>query len=143
MLAEVVRRTNGATTMVWPTMISGSDGRRPRNVKYISAASPKASMGRIIGDMKNVSSVRTHLPERRASATEARVARTVAAVIATSATSRLLSAARWIWLDRTGSNRSWYHWSDRPDGGNLIERPSVNDVSSTITTGPLNTSRPS
>jgi len=93
-------------------------------------------MGRIMGDMKNVSSARTHRPERRARATEASVASTVAATIATSATSRLLSAARWIWLELTGSNRSRYHWSDSPDGGNLIERPSVNDVSSTIHDGP-------
>ena len=93
--------------------------------------------------MKNVSSARTHRPERRARATEASVASTVAATIATTATSRLLSAARWIWLELTGSNRSRYHWSDSPDGGNLIERPSVNDVNSTITTGPISTSRPS
>src|SRR2546427_1987138 len=123
MLADVVRRTNGATTTVWPTMISGSEGRRPRNVKYISAARPKASMGRIMGDMKNVSSARTHRPERRARATEASVASTVAATIATTATSRLLSAARWIWLELTGSDRRPYHWRHSPDGGELIEAP--------------------
>src|SRR2546427_6193954 len=119
MLAEVVRRTNGATTTVWPIMISGSEGRKPRKVKYISAARPKASMGRIMGDMKNVSSARTHRPERRARATEASVASTVAATIATSATSRLLSAARWVWPELTRSERSRDHRSDRPDGGDL------------------------
>jgi len=86
--------------------------------------------------MKNVSSARTQVPDRRARATEARVARTVAPTIATTATSRLVEAARWIWLECTESNRSWYHWSDRPVGGNLIERPWVKDVRSTITTGP-------
>src|SRR5260370_777244 len=45
--------------------------------------------------------------------------------------------------ERTGSNRSRYHCSDRPDGGNLIDRPSVNDVSSTITTGPTRIRKPS
>src|SRR5947208_15768505 len=120
MLTDVVRRTNGATTTVWPTVISGSEGRRPRNVKYISAARPKASMGRIMGDMKNVSSARTHRPERRARATEASVASTVAATIATSATSRLLISAQWIWLELTGSNGSWTRWCEIPDRGTLV-----------------------
>src|SRR2546427_12669056 len=102
MLADVVRRTNGATTTVWPTMISGSEGRRPRNVKYISAARPKASMGRIMGDMKNVSIARTHRPERRARATEASVASTVAGTIRTSAASKLWSAGRGVVAGITG-----------------------------------------
>src|SRR5437870_13076612 len=112
MLADVVRRTNGATTTVWPTMISGSEGRRPRNVKYISAARPKASMGRIMGDMKNVSSARTHRPERRARATEATVAWPGAATIATRATSRLLGEARGSWIEFTGSKMRRDQWKE-------------------------------
>ena len=93
--------------------------------------------------MKNVSSARTHRPVRRARATDASVASSVAASIVTAATSRLLRAARWIGAELTGSNRSRYHCSDRPDGGNLIDRPSVSDVSSTITTGPTRIRKPS
>src|SRR5207244_6786786 len=128
MLAEVVRRASGATTTTWPIAISASEGRKPMKVKYMSAASPKASMGRISGDMKNVSSARTHVPDRRARATEASVARTVAPTIATTATSRLLRAARWIWLERTEANRSRYHGSDDPGGGNQSGGPRVNGV---------------
>src|SRR2546425_13034690 len=95
MLAEVVRRTNGATTTVWPIMISGSEGRKPRKVKYISAARPKASMGRIIGDMKNVSSARTHRPERRGNGAGGGVARTRAAAPAAHAAPPVVRAARW------------------------------------------------
>src|SRR2546427_285183 len=71
MLAEVVHRASGATTTTWPIAISASEGRKPMKVKYMSAASPKASMGRISGDMKNVSSARTHVPDRRGGATAA------------------------------------------------------------------------
>src|SRR2546430_10721274 len=59
MLAEVVRRASGATTTTWPIAISASEGRKPMKVKYMSAASPKASMGRISGDMKNRSEEHT------------------------------------------------------------------------------------
>src|SRR2546426_6093097 len=114
MLAEVVRRASGATTTTWPIAISASEGRKPRKVKYMSAASPKASMGRISGDMKNVSSARTHGPDRRAGATEASVGRAVAPPIATTPAPGVLRAARGVWVERPEADRGWYHRGDKP-----------------------------
>ncbi len=122
--------------IAWPSMMRLSDGRKPSKVKYISAASPKATPGRIIGDMNIVSSMRAHCRPLRAIASDAAVPKSVARAVAQSATSRLLLAARWICRERAASNSSAYHSSENPVGGNFSERLSVKEVMRTIRTGP-------
>src|SRR5256886_14535859 len=123
MLAEVVRRASGATTTTWPIAISASEGRKPMKVKYMSAASPKASMGRISGDMKNVSSARTHVPDRRARGTQAGAARAAAPTIPPPPASGLVGGARGGWGEGTGADKSRGHRGGKPGGGDASERP--------------------
>src|SRR6266850_1490865 len=133
----VVRRTNGTITATWPTIISGIDSGSPSVLKNISAASPKARVGRISGDMKSASSVWLHHVRRRVIASAAAVPSTTAIVVDEAATTRLCQAAVWICADWTGSKRLRYQRSDIAGGGKRSERESVNDVISTTTTGTI------
>ena len=47
-----------------------------------------------------------------------------------------LPAVLWICRDFEASNSCSYHISEKPLGGNLSTWPSVNEVISTMTTGP-------
>ena len=87
--------------------------------------------------MKTVSRMRAQRARLRASASAAAVPKIVARPVAQAATSRLFPAARWIWRERVASKSSAYHWSERPLGGNFSDRLSVNEVTSTMTTGPM------
>ena len=135
--APTVRSTKGARMTAWPTMISSIEGRKPISVKYISAANPKARPGSTSGDMNSASAARASFPRAPARPNAAAVPKTEAASAAQIATSIVLPAARWIWRERTLSNSCSYQRKERPCGGKRIERLSVSEVSSTITTGPI------
>src|SRR5882724_6500783 len=131
----LVRRMNGTITATWPTIMSGIDSGSPSVLKNMSAASPKARVGRISGDMKTASRAWAHHVRRPAMATAAAVPSTTAAVVEQNAISTLFQAAMWIWTDWTGSKRLRYQRSDTAGGGKRSERESVNEVISTTSTG--------
>src|SRR5258708_18579854 len=129
----VVRRMNGTITATWPTIISGIDSGSPSVLKNMSAASPKARVGRISGDMKTASRAWAHHVRRPAMASAAAVPRTTATVVAQNAISTLFQAAMWIWTDWTGSKRLRYHRSDPAGGGKRSEREAADEGSSATT----------
>ena len=134
-LAVVVRRMKGTVMIMWPAMIRYSDGRNPIMVKYISAARPKVRPGSTSGDMKKPSPRRARRWRLRARPMAASAPSRTPNPVDQAATSSELKKARWICRDLAGSNSSAYHCSEKPVGGNFSERPSVNEVVSTITTG--------
>jgi hypothetical protein len=89
----VVRRMNGTMTATWPTIMSGIDSGSPSVLKNISAARPKASVGRMSGDMKRASSAWLHHVRRRVMASAAAVPSTTEIAVADMATTRLFHAA--------------------------------------------------
>ena len=85
--------------------------------------------------MKKLSATRAILRRSRARPSDASVASTTPNRVEKHATSSEFHAALWIWRDWLASNSCSYQPSEKPVGGNLSERPSVNDVISTTTTG--------
>ena len=85
--------------------------------------------------MKKLSATRAIFRRSRARPSDARVASTTPNRVEKHATSSEFHAALWICRDWLASNSCSYQPREKPVGGNLSERPSVNDVISTTTTG--------
>src|SRR5262245_15096945 len=126
----------GAQTTTWPTASVSHESRSPARLKAISAANPKASAGSSSGDMNNASSARAQRERLRATPSAPSVPRTAEADVATRATQRLFSAARW---SCPAPARARYQRKDSPSGGNLSDADAVDDVRSTITVGATRT----
>src|ERR1043165_5212034 len=120
--------------MVWPiTSVIGDTGR-PTSVNSISAERPKASAGSTSGDMNSESSTfAVKAFERAMPSAVARPTRIARPVVHNAILSEL-SAAK---CNCHASIRAAYQRNEEPGGGNLSEKPLVNDTMMTITVGEI------